>query len=901
MGHTPYRFSTGRADPFDGTPVPIGSHRAAAGAIDASAAPIHAASENVWQDARNRMRTRLESPERTEAPVTLVPAKPIPASPSAILPGIGPLLKRLRIEADLTQEALAERSELSVRVVSDLERGIIRRPRRDTVQMLADGLGLVGPERDAFVKVARRRHALEPSAIAQTPAKLPEPTVAIANALPLPPTALVGREREVAATASLLLNGQTRLLTLTGPGGVGKTRLAIEVASCVRDAFPDGVAFVELAPLRDPALVLPAIARALDVRDDGAPARSLHERLVAALAGRRLLLTLDNCEHLTAAAIAIADLLADCPTLTVLATSRQPLRLRIERVYEVPPLALPELNRRPPVGELARIPAVDLFVRRAEAARRGFALVEANAAAVAEIAVTLDGLPLALELAAARMKVLSPAALLARLENRLPLLTGGAKDLPARQQTLRATIEWSHDLLSPSEQALFRSLSVFVGGFTIEAAESISRGVEESRSRGVVGSLLDSSPSRLLDSLGALVDKSLVQVIDAGDDRRFAMLETIREFGLERLAAAGEAPELRRRHVAWCLDLAERAEPELAGPEQGRWLALLEAEHGNLRAALGWAIVRRDAETALRLGGALHRFWNLRGHYAEGRGWLEQALALDGNASAAMRAKALLGTAVMAHYQDDDARATACDAEALALFKALGDTAGIAAAHQHLGIVALAQGDYTRAATHGGAALTRSRDLGDPRGLGTALNLLGLVAYAQGEHGRAATLLEEAVAVERPLEDRNALAYSLNNRALVALAQGDSRRAAALQEEALALWRRSGNMIVFAHSFENLAMIAAARSDYARAGRLVGATEALRERIGAPGRPSNRDQRDRYIALDRDQRDRYLTLARVRLGADAYAAAREEGRAMPLDEALAFALDRDRQPAASEA
>jgi predicted ATPase/transcriptional regulator with XRE-family HTH domain len=839
------------------------------------------------------MRTRLDVPESTGAPVLLAPGEPVPASTSANLPSIGPLLKRLRTEADLTQEALAERSGVSARLVSDLERGIIRRPRRDTVQMLADGLRLVGPDRDAFVTVARNNSVPGP------PAAVEDPANRLEFLLPPPPSALVGRAREVAATVSLLLNGQTRLLTLTGPGGVGKTRLAIEVASRGRDAFPDGAAFVDLAPLRDPALVLPAIARAFGVRDDGAPARSLHERLVAALAGRRRLLTLDNCEHLTAAAPAIADLLAACPTLTVLATSRQPLRLRIEHVYEAPPLALPDLDRRPPVGELGRIAAVDLFVRRAEAACRGFALVEANAAAVAEIAVKLDGLPLALELAAARMKVFSPAALLARLDYRLPLLTGGARDLPTRQQTLRATIEWSHDLLSPSEQTLFRHLSVFVGGFTLDAAEAVSREI------GVESREDDEPPhdSRLstLDSLVALVDKSLVQVLDAGDERRFGMLETIREFGLERLAAAGDGPELRRRHTAWCLALAERAEPELTGPDQARWLARLDAEHANLRAALGWAHDQHDAETALRLGGALHRFWNLRGHYAEGRGWLEQALALGTNAPAAMQAKALLGAAVMAHYQDDNERAAACDAEALALFRALGDTAGVAVARRHLGIVALAQGDHARAATHGEEALARFRDLGDPRGIGTALNLLGLVAYAQGENGRAAALLEEAVALERPLEDRNALAYSLNNLALVALVQGQCERAAALQEEALTLLRWCGNLIAFAHSFENLAMIAAARRDYVRAGRLCGAAEALRERIGAPGRPSDRDQRDRYIAVDRDQHRRSIALARAQLGVDGFAAAREEGRAMSLDEALAYALARDHRSAASEA
>ena len=565
----------------------------------------------------------------------------------ATLIAFGQLLKRLRVAGDLTQEELAEQANVSARLISDLERGTVHRPRRDTVQLLADGLRLRGHEREAFIALARDRSL--------TTGRDPSAQPARRFSLPHPPTPIVGRLKETAAAVAILIDTDVQLLTLSGPGGVGKTRLAIEVAFKAGAAFPDGAVFVDLAPVRDPELVPSAIAQALDLVADRE--ESPHEVVIAALRARRLLLVLDNFEHLAAAANFIASLLATCSGLTVLATSRVPLRIRVEHEYPVGPLPLPDQKAMSSLDELARTPAVDLFVRRAEAANRTFALTSENAAEIAEIAIRLDGLPLAIELAATRIKVLAPGALLARLERRLPMLTGGAQDLPERQQTLRATLDWSHALLTSDEQMLFRRLSVFTGGCTLESAEFVAD--VWSATETIIRDLPDalppdgsapltcpSSPS-MLDLMAGLIDKSLLRSHDDGDEQqRFAMLETIREYGLERLIASGEESAIRVRHLTWYVDLVERAAPELNGADQLVWLRRLECELANIRASLGWVLERQHAEPALRLSSGLSLFWTRRGRFVEGRRWLEQALALpQPGVPPTIKANALLSAA----------------------------------------------------------------------------------------------------------------------------------------------------------------------------------------------------------------------------------------------------------------
>ncbi|MDP9369539.1 MAG: AAA family ATPase, partial [Chloroflexota bacterium] len=520
--------------------------------------------------------------------------------------------------------------------------------------------------------------------------------------LPDPVTSFVGREREVEAVADLLRSDHVRLVMLIGPGGVGKTRLALRLAGDLAADF-DEVAFVGLSSLLDPVLVVPTVAQAFGVRE--VAGRPLSETLAHALRERHLLLVLDNFEQVVTAASDLTALLARCPRLTILVTSRASLRVRAEYEHPVAPLPLSQAG----VEAGMPSPAVALFVERARSVRPEFDLTDANARTVAEICRRLDGLPLAIELAAARVKVLSPQALLARLTDRLRLLTGGARDLPDRQQTMRGAIAWSHDLLVPEEQVLFRRLAVFAGGFTLEAAEAV---VPAAGDLGI----------DVLEGVASLVDKSLVRRTERpGDEPRFGMLETVREYARDRLAESDEQAAVQSRHLGWCLALAEAAEPELRSAGQGTWLGRLETEHDNVRAALTWAGEGVEPESralGLRLAASLYTFWFVRSHWAEGREWLEELLRTDDSRPSAARAKALFVAGLLAFAAGDPAAAAARHEESLGMARAVGSRTVEALALYGLGDAARLQGDASEAGRCYEAALALFQDLDDRAWIG---------------------------------------------------------------------------------------------------------------------------------------------------------------------------------------
>jgi predicted ATPase/DNA-binding SARP family transcriptional activator len=661
--------------------------------------------------------------------------------------------------------------------------------------------------------------------------------------LPLPPTQLIGREAERAEIEALL--ERTRLLTLTGTAGTGKTRLAIATAVKLTDSYSGGVTFVALAPLADPELVLPTIAQALEIRASGA--RTLAEALAGALAETEpILVVLDNFEHLLDAAPGVAQLLATAPALTVLATSREPLHLGGERVYPVPPLRNDE--------------AIALFAERAEAVKPNFQLTDANDPVVAEICRRLDRLPLAIELAAARIPLFPPAALLDRLDERLRLLTGGGRDLPERHQTLRAAIDWSYYLLPEPHQALLARLSVFAGGCTLEAAEAVCNGD------------LD-----IVDGLGSLIDKNLIRLEGAEQVPRFAMLETIREYAAERLEESGETEELKRRHAEHFVALAEEAEPEVRSYVRD-WLDRLESDHDNLLTAFDRLLGAGETDDALRLGGAVADFWGIRGNFTEGRRRLERALAADGGPSAA-RAKALYGAADLAVGAGDVSTAKAQAAEALALNRSLGEAWGTARSLFVLGTLAGEERDFVRARQLAEESVCLFREAGDEFFALSASRILAQTYEGLGDQKRAQALREDNLRRARALGNTFAQAYALDALAVAAIDEGRAQDAVPLLEETYRLQVELGDLYRIAVVVSRVAAILASVERAEIAARVLASSEVLLDESG--GRPP-------WIARMNEE-----TLSRVRAQLDeaAFAAAFEKGQTLTADEAVALAFD----------
>jgi non-specific serine/threonine protein kinase len=744
------------------------------------------------------------------------------------------------------------------------ERGLFRTYTRGPLA----GLTLT-PEllRDLLAQ-ARIGGALEPPAVRGQPEAPPVPSGSRERVLlPIPLTSFIGRERELAAVGVLLAQG--RLLTLTGPGGVGKTRLATEVARGVAHNFPDGIWFAELAPVGEPALVPQAVATLLGVRD-GAE-RSLTESIVAALGERAALLVLDNCEHLVGACAALASaLLAACPRLAVLATSREPLHLRGEQLYPLPPLPLPPeaapSDAAAAPRELGAAASVRLFVERARAVRPDFAPDAAALDSVSAICRRLDGLPLAIEMAAAQVRVLSPEQIVARLTGSLPTVAASARDEEPRHRTLRALIDWSYSLLEEPERALFRRLAVFAGGGDLEAVEAVC-------------AVDDLPPEAVLGSLTALVDKSLVVAEVQPPAARYRFLESIREYAAEQLATSAEAAAVQQRHAAYFLQLARTARRSVTGPRQAEAVRRLEQEHHNLRAALAWSLDGGDAETALRLCAALVMFWWIRGHLREGRTWVARALAAASPGASRARATALHGAAALAYTERDYADGLGLITESVALWRLVGDPRGLAASLAALGQHAWQQGNLALARQACAEALALFAEAPDPWGERQALSVLGWTAEFDGDHAEARRWLERSLAVARAADSPVDVAWQLNDLGLLALRRGVVREADARYREALRLARDVGATSILADSLEGLAGVAAARGHPRRAAWLTGAAGAVRTAIAAP-----------RSALLEEEYGRLVTVLHAALGERGLAEASAEGAAVPLAEVIADAL-----------
>lgn len=698
----------------------------------------------------------------------------------------------------------------------------------------------------------------------------------------------IGRELAVEEVSHRLAQSQIRLLTLLGPGGIGKTRLALQTAEQLLDHFSSGVFFVNLAPITDPDLVIPTIANTLGLREtEEKPISYLLQEYVS---GRDLLLVLDNLEQVIEAAPLIADLLRSASRLKILATSRIPLRVQMEHEYPVSPLGLPDMRRSSGATALAQCDAVALFIERAQAAKPSFELTDANAATIAAICLRLEGIPLGLVLAAARLRVLTPQAILSRLqdggrESSLKLLTGGARDLPIRHQTLRDTIEWSHDLLDEGDKTLYRRISIFRGGFSLEAAEAISS--------------IDIGPSvDSLDGISSLVEKSLAYTVEGFDGEiRYRMLEIISEHALEKLEESGEDKQGRDLHARYFMGLVEEANRHLLGARQAGWLARLEEEHDNLRAALSWSTGRGEqgdasgAQLAMRTAAALASFWHVRGYLSEGRDQLEKALGLvavwsevgldkeEKKTIASTTAAIQHGLGLIFRVRGDFVASRHYYEQALATYREIGDRGSQARLLSRLGVLAHTIGDYEEAHAFQTESLAIAREVGNRFAIAVASHNLGNVARDTGNYELARSLYEEALEIVTEMEEISHISSSLNNLANLALHVGDHSRALDLHRQGLEIRGRLGNKMLIAESLIGIASVEIALDSLERGARLLGCAEGLADSTGG-----------KFDPMERKLYDRALTMLSATLDEGTVKEARQDGRNMSLEDAVQYAL-----------